>query len=146
MLFHKICLIGTYIKRRCNLRLIEQSDGIISNNDLTLCYNELTGCLRQMGIEADVIWNTEGALDPEFAVFTVDFFEFLLEQESFELQSITAAYETENSFSVRVRPDRSPPFKITDIDLQWVNRNYYDISRQETEIDYKVSVRSGGGG
>jgi len=57
LLFRKICLIGTYIKRRCNLRLVEQSDGVISNMELELTYNEIIGCLRQMDIKAEALWS-----------------------------------------------------------------------------------------
>jgi len=145
LLFWKICLLGTYIKRRCNLRLIEQSDGRISNNDLCLCYNELTGCLQQMGVETDVIWNTENTLDPDFAVFTLDLFEFLLEYVHFELQSIEAAFETERSFSVCIRTNNGLPDIIPDIELQRINRESYEISWQTSETDYKVTVRGYGG-
>jgi hypothetical protein len=37
-LFREICLIGTYVKRRCSLRLIEQSDGAIPSGDLALSF------------------------------------------------------------------------------------------------------------
>jgi len=142
VLFRKICLIGTYVKRRCNLRLIEQSDGRITDNDLALCFNELTACLRQMGVEADVLWNTTSALSSEFAIFTLDFFEFLLENEHFDLHSIKAAFEPDNSFLVSVCSNSDPAEKIPFSDLQRINRESYDIEWQTSGTGYQVSVRS----
>jgi signal transduction histidine kinase len=139
-LFRKICLVGAYIKRRCNLRLVELSDGNIPNNELALCYSELVGCLRQMGVEANVHWNTAEALAPEFAIFTLDMFEFLLEQESFELRSIWAAYETEADFSIWVQPGNATAPGNPGNDLQRVNRDKYSVKWHRSEDGYRVSV------
>lgn len=114
VLFKKICLIGTYIKRRCNLRLIEQSDGGISNQELALCYQELAGCLRQMGVAAEACWRGAKTLAPEFAIFTLDVFELLLEHERFEPHSINVTFGSDRDLRsgyvpVAVPPDKRPP-------------------------------------
>ena len=101
-LFRKICLIGTYVKRRCNLRLVEQSDGVISNKELELSYAELIGCLQQMGVKAEVIWKEAKQLAPEHAILTLEVFEFLLEYEDFEPHSIRIVFETDTTFSIQL--------------------------------------------
>ena len=101
-LFKKICVIGTYIKRRCCLRLIEQSDGKVTSKDLELCYLELTGCLSQMGVAVEVFWETIAAPDPEFAIFTLDVFELLLEHERFEMSAVKVTFETESALTIQV--------------------------------------------
>lgn len=146
-LFRKICLIGTYIKRRCNLRLTQQSDDSISNNDLEICYHELMGCLRQMGVEADVLWYTANALDPEFAIFTLDALESLLEYERFDLRSIVITFETDAAFSIRVCPGSveghsvsAGVSRVPDKELQRINKGNYDIRWLPFTRGYQVSI------
>ena len=140
-LFHKICLVGAYVKRRCNLRLEEQSDGFISNQELDLCYSELIGCLEQIGVRADVIWYTKERLAPEFAIFTFDVFELLLEFEHFELHSIQVAFETDAAFSVRVLSDSGSTRQIPVYELERINKDKYDVSWLSLENGYQVTVR-----
>ena len=142
-LFKKICVIGTYIKRRCNLRLIEQSDGSIQNKDLELCYHDLAGCLRQMDVEADVLWNTTNTLAPEFAIFTVDAFEFLLEYERFELQSIIVAFEIDATLSIQVHSGVGRPEKIPLEELRRMNRENFDMRWKTFEKGYQVFFSNG---
>jgi hypothetical protein len=63
-LFRQICLIGAYVKRRCSLRLIEQSDGTVSGEDLALSFRELTGRLAEMGVEAQLSWSARPCPPP----------------------------------------------------------------------------------
>jgi transposase-like protein len=53
-LFEKICLLGTYVKRRCSLRLIEQSDGTVACEDLGAEFSGANGapCRDGRGCEA----------------------------------------------------------------------------------------------
>ena len=144
-LFREICLIGTYIKRRCNLRLVEQSDGIVANSDLELCFQEMIACLRQMGVEAEIIWNSTITLAPEFAIFALDMFEFLLEYEHFELHSVKVILETDAIFSVQARSERGLSGQIPVDELQRINRNIYDMRWKILEDVYQVSVCDGRG-
>ena len=142
-LFKKICLIGTYIKRRCNLRLIELSDGRLSSKDLELCYQELAGCLQQMGVSTDVFWNTPGMLTPEFAIFTLDVFELLLEHERFGLQAIKVVFDADSIFSTQVYYDAGSPGIIPYKELQRKNIENYCINWETLIGGYQVSVREG---
>jgi hypothetical protein len=144
-LFRKICLVGTYIKRRCTLRLALQSDENLPNKDLELCYHELAGCLQQMGVETDVFLVDTGTIAPEFAVFALDLFESLLEHEKFELHSINVTFETRNAFSMLVQPRNRPPGPISVDILRRTNKNGYDIQCRASEKGYQVSVFGRGG-
>jgi len=142
-LFRKICLIGTYIKRRCNLRLIEQSDGSISNKDVELCYRELADCLQQMGVEANVFWSESCAFTPDFAFLTLDIFETLLEHERFELDSVRVTFKTENIFSIQVQSDSRLSGQIPVKELQRINMENHDMRWQTTEKGYQVTIYGG---
>jgi len=142
-LFKKICLIGTYIKRRCNLRLIELSNGVLSGKDLELCYQELAGCLQQMGVSADVFWSAPVTLTPEFAIFTLDLFELLLEHEHFELQAIKVVFNTDTVFSTQVYYSAGSSGKIPYDELQQKNSENYHMSWETLINGYQISVREG---
>ena len=142
-LFNQICLIGTYIKRRCNLRLALLSDGTEPGRELELCYHELSGCLKQMGVDADVLFNSASRLSPEFAVFTFDVFEFLLEYERFELHSIRAVYETDYAFSAHVHSGRAASGYMPSVELRRMSRKNYNVLCQQSGNGYQVSVRTG---
>ncbi len=141
--FKKICLIGTYIKRRCNLRLIEQSDGMISNQEMELCFNEMASCLKQLGVEAEVILETSNTPSPEFAIFALDTIEYILENENFEIQAIKVAFETNTLFSVSVLADSEPPAWISAGMIQGLAREPYDIQTQTFDAGYRVLVDGG---
>ena len=96
-LFRKICLIGTYIKRRCNLRLMDLSDSSINVYDLVYSFQDMNACLIEMGAEAESTWRINTKPAPEFAVFALDLFEFLLEYERFTLYSIHTFFESYDS-------------------------------------------------
>ena len=140
VLFREICLIGTYIKRRCNLRLIAQSDGKIPNKELALCYTELAGCLQQMEVKTDVFWNTTNDLASEFAIFSVDIFELLLEYERFNLHSIRITFETDTYFSIQVQKRNGISRQLPVDELQRIKRENYDVSWRTFENGYQLSV------
>ena len=142
MLFRQVCLIGAYIKRRCHLRLVEQSDGAITNAELDLCYTELINCLEEMDIDAEVLWHTSERLEPEFAIFTLEVFETLLEYEHFELRSIKMDLERGTAFCVALQFDGNASKQIPVDELQRINRSNYSIKWQSINTGYQIAVRS----
>ncbi|MCL2125972.1 MAG: hypothetical protein FWH33_08310 [Oscillospiraceae bacterium] len=136
-LFKKICLIGAYIKRRCNLRLIEQSDNIISNQELDLCFMEIIGCLEQMDISAKVVWRTHGTLAPEFAICAFDVFQFLIEREQFALDAIHVSFDTNVDFTIEVFSDSGVKGSLLS-ELQRLNKADYRLSVSGAERGYRV--------
>jgi len=144
-LFRKICLIGTYIKRRSNLRLVQQTDGRTPGKDLELCYRELAGTLQQMGVEAEVLWSEAVTFSTEFAVFALDVFEFLLEHESFNLHSVIVNLEADNSISIQIQSGGGSSGLMTAGELQQICKDEYKLSLQVSGNGYQVLVSNGGG-
>ena len=138
-LFRKVCLVGTYIKRRCNLRLIELSDGKIQNKELELSYKELFSYLQEMGVEVQAFWHTDETLVSELAIFSLDVFAFLLEYESFEPHSINIIFETNISFSIQISSKSThaePPVE----QIKGMNKENYSVIWDILELGYRVSV------
>ena len=103
VLFRQICLIGAYIKRRCNLRLIEQSDGIISAEDLELSFQDLMECLSDLRVETELSWGLRVLPSPGFALQALDTWEFLIEYERFGPRSVKVSCGADALFCIDVR-------------------------------------------
>ena len=101
VLFRQICLIGTYVKRRCNLRLIEQSEGSISPEDLELSFRDLLSCLAEMGADTDLTRLESAAPPPALALLSLDIFEFLLEYERFAPAAVRVRLAAEFTVDIR---------------------------------------------
>ena len=87
-LLRRLCIIGTYVKRRCNLRLIEQEQGCVNMQELYISLNDIVGNLAICGIDAVLRWSPVCDLDTNqiFALF--DLIEDALEKNCFRLDSI----------------------------------------------------------
>ena len=84
----KLTLIGTYVKRRCNLRLIEQENGTIDMNELYLSLNDIVRCLSLTGVSAELIWEPSAAYTSEYCIRVFDSVEEEIEKAAFRLSSM----------------------------------------------------------
>ena len=139
-LFKHICLIGAYIKRRCHLRLVEQSDGNILNAELQLCFLEIINYLREIDIDAEVVWHTSNNLSPEFSIFILDVFESILEYELFDIHAILLEFFADTAVSMHVRFNDDMPRHIPVGELQRINKNNHNLEWQTINNGYRVDI------
>lgn len=104
--FRRICVLGTYVKRRCNLRLIERSEGKISAEDLEFSFQELLHGLHELGISALVEWREKAAPSAEFGIACFDLFEALIEFGDFGPGKFEVLFEAPDRVSVTLRPGK----------------------------------------
>lgn len=76
----QICLLGTFVKRYCNLRLICQETGSIPTEDLRCALEEYLACLRRFGTR--VTWKVAEEIphSPEFILRVLKALQKLAEQ------------------------------------------------------------------
>lgn len=87
--FYRILfVIGTYVKRRCNLRLIEQECGSIPAEDIRLCFQDMVFALRQLGAISELTWYGDALHSAEFWICAFDQLEILIEHEDFDLRKL----------------------------------------------------------
>ena len=84
-LLHQLVLLGTYVKRRCNLRLIQQdsAQGIISPEDLRYSLEDIIKALNWAGIPSSLQGRATRPYSPAFSVYILDVLEALLEAADF---------------------------------------------------------------
>ena len=86
----ELVLLGTYVKRRCNLRLIQKETGEIHEDDLRLSLEDMLSAMNLMGVHAELDWNPAGSFSPGFSIYLFDVLEYLLEYERFDVKELTA--------------------------------------------------------
>ena len=84
----KLCLLGTYVKRCCNLKLIQLGMGTIDPVDMRISLEDMIRAANNMNILASINWNPSDLLPSDFYLFVLDTLERVLEYEDFELGEI----------------------------------------------------------
>ena len=98
--WNRICLIGTYIKRFCNLRLTYQEQQTIPMGDLALSLQDMTKCMKNIGIRTSLDFCPTSNLEPEFILFIMKALESILEEADFRLVSTAIQIGSTVSFEI----------------------------------------------
>ena len=85
----KISLIGTYIKRFCNLQLTYQENQMIPNNDLRISLEDMAKCMRNIGLDVRLIFCPTKQLEPQCILYAMKRLEEILEESDFRLSAIS---------------------------------------------------------
>ena len=89
----KLAVLGTYVKRRCNLRLIERESGRIDPADLKLSLKDLLGAIALSGTATSLSWETEHVFSPRFSIAVFDMIEAVMERSLFEAEGLKVSAE-----------------------------------------------------
>lgn len=84
----QLAFLGTYVKRRCNLRLIQREQGRIGKTDLYLSVRELLSAAELLGLRTSLRWEGDAAFSPRFSVAALDLLESLMEQVHFSAETL----------------------------------------------------------
>ena len=83
-----ICLIGTYIKRFCNLQLTYQEQQMIPISDLAISLQDMAKCMKNIGIRTSLDFCPISNLGPELILLIMKTLEEILEEADFRLTSV----------------------------------------------------------
>lgn len=86
--WNRICLIGTYIKRFCNLRLTYQEQQTIPMGDLAISLQDIAKCMKNLGIRTSLDFCPTSNLEPELILLIMKTLEEILEEADFCLTSV----------------------------------------------------------
>ena len=89
----KLAMLGTYVKCRCNLRLIERESGRIDPADLKLSLKDLLGAIALSGTATSLSWETEHVFSPRFSIAVFDMIEAVMERSLFEAEGLKVSAE-----------------------------------------------------
>lgn len=133
--WNRICLIGTYIKRFCNLRLTYQEQQTIPMGDLAISLQDMAKCMKNLGIRTSLDFCPTSNLEPELILLIMKTLETILEEADFCLTSIAI------HISDRVC------FEITGTDHEFVSRSLeggYSLQTEKIPAGYRLLLLKGG--
>ncbi len=116
-----ICLIGTYIKRFCNLRLTYQEQQTIPMGDLAISLQDIAKCMKNLGIRTSLDFCPTSNLEPELILLIMKTLEEILEEADFCLTSVA------------IRISDTACFEITGTDHELAPRSLEYGYRFQTE-------------
>lgn len=86
--WNRVCLIGTYIKRFCNLQLTYQEQQMIPISDLAISLQDMAKCMKNIGIRTSLDFCPTSNLEPELILLIMKTLEAILEEADFRLVSM----------------------------------------------------------
>ena len=98
--WNRICLIGTYIKRFCNLRLTYQEQQTIPMGDLAISLQDMAKCMKNLGIMTSLAFCPTLNLEPELILLIMKTLEGILEKADFRLSSVVIQISNTVSFEI----------------------------------------------
>jgi len=91
-LLRRIVVVGSYLKRRNNLILVNEQDGVIKAEELNLSLQEMTRNLQLAGINCGCSVQLEGNIPSDIAMKLFDFYEYVTENAFDGLSALLARF------------------------------------------------------
>lgn len=127
--WNRICLIGTYIKRFCNLRLTYQEQQTIPMGDLAISLQDIAKCMKNLGIRTSLDFCPTSNLEPELILFIMKALEEILEEADFRLTSVA------------IQISDTVCFEITGTDHEFASRSLeggYGLQAEKIQAGYRL--------
>ncbi len=127
--WNRIRLIGTYIKRFCNLRLTYQGQQTIPMGDLALSLQDMAKCMKNLRIRASLDFCPTSNLEPELILLIMKTLEEILEEADFRLVSMA------------IHISDTVCFEITGTDHEFVSRSLeggYGLQTEKIPAGYRL--------
>ena len=83
-----VCVYGAYVKRRCNLTLIQQAETCTGLQELALCIRESLGYLSDLGVSEAFRQQRDAQLPPSAVILAYDFYQAAVEAALPELTAM----------------------------------------------------------
>lgn len=133
--WNRICLIGTYIKRFCNLRLTYQEQQMIPMGVLAISLQDMTKCMKNLDIRTSLDFCPTSNLEPELILLIMKTLEDILEEADFCLTSVA------------IRISDTVCFEITGTEHEFVPRSLagrYQFQAEKIPAGYRLLLSQEG--
>ena len=137
-LLRRIVVVGAYLKRRYNLILVNEQDGIIKEEELNLSLKEMVKNLQLAGVSSAFSVQLEKDLPANLAMRLLDFYEYVVENAFDGLSNLLARFfYRDNCYCACI--DAVCEFDLTGLQTEEVSVSISD------EGCYTISFRIEGG-
>ena len=140
----KLYFLGTYVKRRYNLRLICLETGSVKPEDVKISLQDMVKTLERIHINASLSWEPTVYINPDLAFCVLDTLEDILAYEDFELERIGIMIGPgEAAFEVRRAQEQGAHGALKEIYPAKSDR--FAITSREIPGGYRVMLTERGG-
>lgn len=129
--WNRVCLIGTYIKRFCNLQLTYQEQQMIPISDLAISLQDMAKCMKNLEIRTSLDFCPTSNLAPELILLIMKTLETILEDADFRLTSMA------------IRISDTVCFEITGTDHEFIPRfleGGYRLQAEKVPAGYRLML------
>ena len=141
-LIAKLCVLGSYIKRRGNLLLLGEENGIIQTRELEYCIRESMDNLKTASIFTSFESHCSGELPLKFIVEAYDFYEMLTEQFLDDMTAMMVALSCKNG-KIHMRVQIGCSEKIMSLMSESIpvhfGRFTYEIDDEDIWVNYSIA-------
>ena len=139
----RLCFLGTYVKRRYNLRLINLEAGNIEPEDVKISLEDMVKALSNLHIMAELRWEPAVYMIPGFGISILDTLEDIVAYEEFGIgQILIDVAPGAAAFEIYRQPEQNAHCAKKDIYHGKSDR--FTISSQEIPGGYRVALTTGG--
>ena len=127
--WNRVCLIGTYIKRFCNLQLTYQEQQMIPMGDLAISLQDMAKCMENLDVRTSLDFCPTSNLEPELILIIMKTLEEILEETDFRLTSM------------EIRIGDTVCFEITGTDHEFASRaleGRYSLQAEKIPAGYRL--------
>lgn len=114
-MMRRLCLAGTYVKRRCNLRLIELESGTISMDELRLSLADMVMSLELFGVRSKLVWEPVDVYSAEYALYIFDSVNDRIEKNSTPLAQLDIYAQDKVRLYVRTKDENDLEGAMTEL-------------------------------
>lgn len=137
-LLHRIVVVGTYLKRRNNLVLVSEQEGVINEDELNLSIDEMMRSLKLTGVSCAASVQLDNDVSSDVMMQLFDFYEYVVENAIDGLASLLARFfSRDGSFYCCVDA-------VCSLDLTALATDTVSVSVTEDNY-YTLSFRTEGG-
>ena len=114
-MMRRLCLVGTYVKRRCNLRLIELESGTIGMEELRLSLEDMVTSLELLGVSSKLIWEPTDVYSADYAMYVFDSVADRIEKNSMQLTQLDIYAQDKVKIYFRRKDENNSKGEITEL-------------------------------
>lgn len=112
--WNRICLVGTYIKRFCNLQLTYQEQQMIPMGNLAISLQDMAKCMEKLAIRTSLDFCPPSDLEPELILLIMKTLEEILEEADFCLTSVAIRISDTACFEISGTDHKPAPRSLED--------------------------------
>ena len=141
------CVLGAYVKRLCNLRLIAENATAMSSKELYYCLRESLEYLSAGGVPGECVQEGDGAASSASILLSYDFFQAALEAALPTLSSLLVRSGVRNGvLTLRLVMEDAAGVLSSDWRRGELGRlsGAFDVERQDGTLFYTLCLPEGG--